>query len=146
MDPTNPVTLLIPLIGIALVLGAVWLAGGTRPFRLDAATARRRLAEDAPGFTAAALALDEDSAGAIAAASEGPQLALLFVAGDKVGVRVLAAGDVRGVEHQSAAAGERLLIEMSDFTLSRFALRLPAGAAALWAARLSQLVAAAHAV
>src|SRR5579863_5106395 len=144
MDPTNPVTLLIPLIGIALVLGAVWLAGGTRPFRLDPATARRRLAEDAPGFTAAELALDEDGAGAIAAASDGPQLALLFVAGDKVGVRVLAAGDVRGIERQPAASGERLSIATSDFALGRFALRLPADAAALWSGRLTRLIAAAR--
>jgi len=28
MDPKNPVSLLVPLIGIALILAAVWLTGG----------------------------------------------------------------------------------------------------------------------
>jgi hypothetical protein len=52
LDPKNPITLLIPLIGIALILLAVWVAGGTRRARLGRALVLRRLADDLPGFAA----------------------------------------------------------------------------------------------
>jgi len=57
LDPKDPITLLIPLIGIALILLAVWLAGGTRRTRLDRALVLRRLAEDLPGFAAAEIVI-----------------------------------------------------------------------------------------
>jgi Fatty acid hydroxylase superfamily len=57
LDPKDPIILLIPLIGIALILLAVWLAGGTRARRLDRALVLRRLAEDLPGFAAAEIVI-----------------------------------------------------------------------------------------
>jgi hypothetical protein len=132
LDPKNPITLLVPLIGIALILLAVWLTGGTRRARLDRALVVRRLAEDLPGFAATEIVIDADGANALAASADGQGFALVFTAGDKVAVRPLAAGDRRRV----AVAGDGLMIDTGDFTHGRFALTLP-GAAARWAARLA---------
>jgi sterol desaturase/sphingolipid hydroxylase (fatty acid hydroxylase superfamily) len=65
LDPKDPTILLIPLIGIALILLAVWLAGGTRARRLDralvlpeiAVARARRMAADEIRDTAASLAM-----------------------------------------------------------------------------------------
>lgn len=131
MDPKNPVTLLIPLIGIALILAAVWLTGGARRARLDRALVLKRLAEDLPGFAAGEIAITADEAAALVAEAGGAGQAVLFAAGDKVVVRKLDARDLRRV----AVEGERLSIETGDFAHGRFDLALP-GAAARWAARL----------
>jgi hypothetical protein len=133
MDPNNPVTLLIPLIGIALILAAVWLTGGARRARLDRALVLRRLAEDLPGFVAGEIVIDAEGAQALVAAVDGASHAVLFAAGDKVVVRRLARGDLRRV----AAERDRLTIDTGDFTHGRFALSLP-GEAARWAALLAR--------
>lgn len=131
MDPKNPVTLLIPLLGIALILASVWLTGGARRARLDRALVLRRLAEDLPGFAAGETAIAADAAAALVAESGGAGNALVFAAGDRVVVRRLERRDLRRV----AAQGDLLTIETGDFAHGRFALALP-GAAARWAARL----------
>ncbi|HXY99109.1 MAG TPA: hypothetical protein VEI03_03850 [Stellaceae bacterium] len=131
MDPKNPLSLLVPLIGIALILAAVWLTGGARRARLDRALVLARLGEDLPDFAAAEIAVDADAAAALAAAADGT-LALVFAAGDKVVVRALDRRELRRVD----VAGERLEIDTGDFTHGRFALALP-GAAAAWARRLA---------
>lgn len=131
MDPKNPATLLVPLIGIALILAAVWLTGGARRVRLDRALALRRLAEDLPQFVPGEIAIDADRAEALVAAADGSSPAIVFVAGDKIVVRRLARGGLRRVTLE----GERLHIDTGDFTHGRFALVLP-GEAARWAALL----------
>jgi len=131
MDPQNPVTLLIPLFGIALILAAVWLTGGARRVRLDRALALRRLAEDLPGFAAGEMAIDAEGAAALIAPAAGGGCAIVFVAGDRVAVRHLDRRDISRVVLEQ----DRLLIETGDFTHGRFALRLP-GEAARWASLL----------
>jgi hypothetical protein len=132
MDLKNPVTLLLPLLGIALILAAVWLSGGLRQARLDRDLVRRRLAEDLPEFVPAEIAIAADARSAIAGEAAGRRAALVFAAGDKVVVRPLGAGELRRV----AREGERLVIDTVDFTHPRFALDLP-GEAERWAARLT---------
>lgn len=129
MDPNHPVTLLVPLIGIALILGAVWLSGGARRVHLDRALVLRRLAEDLPGFVADEVAIDADAAHALVAEAQGASHAIVFAAGDRVAVRRLQR-DLR-----VAVEGERLRIDTGEFAHGRFALALP-GEAARWAARL----------
>ena len=136
MDPTNPVAMLIPLGGIALILAAVWLTGGARQARLDRALVLRRLDEDLPGFAAAAVSIDADAATAIAATADGASLALIFAAGDKVVVRRLAPRDIRRLSQQPMRDSVRLVIETGDFTRGRFELRLSFAEAARWQARL----------
>lgn len=131
MDPKNPVSLLVPLLGIALILLAVWLTGGARRARLDRALVLARLGEDLPRFSASEMAIAADAATAIVRGVRGA-LALVFVAGDKVVVRALERDAVRRV----AVAGDRLMIDTGDFTHGRFALALP-GEAARWALLLA---------
>lgn len=132
MDPQNPVTLLIPLLGIALILAAVWLTGGAKRARLDPALALRRLAEDLPGFAAGDVAIDADGGAALIAPEAGDGCAVVFVAGGRIAVRHLDRHDISRVVLEQ----DRLVVETGDFTHGRFALRLP-GEAARWAARLA---------
>ena len=136
MSPMNPLALLIPLGGIALILVAVWLTGGARRARLDRALVLRRLDEDLPDFAVAEMSIDTDGATALAMADDGT-LALIFVAGDKVVVRPLAAHDIRRVAQERSGDEVRLVIDTGDFTHGRIALRLAAAEAARWQARLS---------
>jgi len=136
MAPTNPVAMLIPLGGIALILAVVWLIGGARRARLDRALVLRRLDEDLPGFAAAEVSIDGDAAAAIAATADGASLALIFAAGDKVVVRPLVPRDIKRVAQQPMRDGVRLVIETGDFTHGRFELRLSSAEAARWQARL----------
>jgi NADPH-dependent ferric siderophore reductase len=129
MDPTNPLTLLIPLIGIALILTAVWLTGAP-PARLDRALVLVRLGEDLPDFVADEIVIDAGRTTALAAAADGT-LVVVFAAGDRVVVRALERGEVRRV----GVDGDRLTIDTDAFTHRRFALMLP-GAASRWARRL----------
>jgi hypothetical protein len=132
LDPKNPITLLIPLIGIALILLAVWLTGGTRRARLDRALVLRRLTEDLPGFAAAEIVIDAPAANALAASADGRSFAIVFAAGDKVVVRSLAPRDWRSI----TVSGDGLVIDTGDFAHARFALALP-GEAERWMARLA---------
>src|SRR6185312_10820063 len=142
MSLAHPVTLLIPLGGIALILLAVWLSGGARRARLDRALVLRRLDEDLPDFSAAEMCIDADAATAIAAAADRA-LALIFVAGDKVVVRPLPAHDIRRVVQERAGEAVRLVIDTGEFTHGRVALLLPAAEAARWQARLPEAARAA---
>jgi hypothetical protein len=129
MDPTNPLSLLVPLIGIALILTAVWLTGAA-PARLDRALVLKRLGEDLPDVVADEIAIGADRRTALAAAADG-SVVVVFAAGDRVVVRPLARGEVRRV----GVDGDRLTIETDGFTHGRFALALP-GVAPHWARRL----------
>jgi hypothetical protein len=132
LDPNYPITLLIPLLGIALILLAVWLTGGTRRARLDRDLVLRRLEEDLPGFAAAEIVIDAPAASAIAASADGRHFALVFAAGDKVVVRALAPPDWRRV----TVSGDGLVIDTGDFAHGRFVLALP-NEAERWMARLA---------
>ena len=136
MSLGNPITLLIPLGGIALILAAVWFTGGARRARLDRGLVLRRLDEDLPDFAVTEISIDTDAATAIAAAADGA-LALIFVAGDKVVVRALTAHDIRRVAQESAGDDARLVIDTGEFTHGRVVLRLAAAAAVRWQARLA---------
>ncbi|HEX6841700.1 MAG TPA: hypothetical protein VF113_09220 [Stellaceae bacterium] len=135
MSLSNPITLLIPLGGIALILLAVWLTGGARRARLDRALVLRRLDEDLPDFAATEISIGADAAAAIATADDGV-LALIFVAGDRLVVRPLLAQDIERVTQEGAGDDVRLVIETGDFTHGRVALLLSAAEAARWQARL----------
>jgi len=142
MSLAHPVTLLIPLGGIALILLAVWLSGGARRARLDRALVLRRLDEDLPDFAVAEMIIDADGAAAVALANDGA-LALIFVAGDKVVVRPLPAHDIRRVAQERAGDDMRLVIDTGEFTHGRVALLLSAAEAARWQARLPEAARAA---
>jgi hypothetical protein len=135
MSLSHPITLLIPLGGIALILMAVWLTGGARRARLDRALALRRLDEDLPDFAVAEMSIDRDGVTALALADDRA-LALIFVAGGKAVVRPLAAQDIRRVAQEGSGDEVRLVIETAEFTRGRVALRLSAAEAARWQARL----------
>ena len=137
MDPGNPLTMLVPLVGIALILLAVWLTGGARRARLDRALVLRRLDEDAPDFVAEDVVVDAGGGTALAAAADRGAVALVFAAGDRVAVRKLAPGDVRRLAQESGPEGVRLVIDTGDFTHGRFDLLLPKAEAERWAARLA---------
>ena len=136
MSLGHPITLLIPLGGIALILMAVWLTGGARRARLDRALVLRRLDEDLPDFAATEICVAADAAAAIAADHDGA-LALIFVAGDKVVVRALTAHDIRRVAQESAGDDARLVIDTGEFSHGRVVLRLAAAEAVRWQARLT---------
>jgi hypothetical protein len=136
MDPSHPVTLLIPLIGIALILTAVWLTGGARRARLDGGLMVRRLAEDAPQFEPYEMALTADGAAGLATDAKETAFMLLFVAGDKVVTRQLGRGDV----WRADATQGILTVDTGDFAHRRFAMNLGGEVAERWAARLQRLM------
>ena len=131
MDPKNPVSLLIPLLGIALILAAVWFTGGARRARHDRALVLRRLGEDLPGFEPGEIAIAADAGQALVRSADGAAHAVLFAAGDRVAVRRL---ERRGM--RVSAERDDLSIETGDFTHGRFVLSLP-GEAARWARLLA---------
>ena len=135
MHPMNPITLLIPLGGIALILVAVWLTGGARRARLDRGLVLRRLDEDLPDFAAAEMSIDAEGASALAMANDGA-LALIFVAGDRIVVRPLLAHDIRRAAQERSGDAVLLVIDTGEFTHGRVALRLSAAEAARWQGRL----------
>ena len=142
MNPMNPIALMIPLGGIALILAAVWLTGGARRARLDRALVLRRLDEDLPDFAVTETSIDAEAAAALAMA-DGGTLALIFVAGDKVVVRPLLAHDIRQVALEGSGGNVRLVIDTGEFTHGRVALLLSAAEAARWQARLPEAARAA---
>ncbi len=131
MNPTDPLSFAIPLGGIALVLLAVFVAGGRRALRLDEAIARRRLAEDLPGFMPQALLVDQDGDTVLARGPDG--FAVVFSAGARAAVRRIAAPPALQVE------GGRLTLDTGDFTHPRFVLTAEPAAAADWARALGAL-------
>lgn len=140
MDPNDPATMLLPLAGILLILLAVWLTGGARAATLDEATIVRRVAEDLPGATIPDLTIGTDRRTALAALDGGIALVAAFVAGDKVVVRRLVPGDVRGVATEPHGATATLVIDTGDFTHRRLRLSLPLTDADAWEARAAALV------
>ncbi len=128
VNPTDPLSFLVPLGGIALVLLAVVLAGGRRRLALDEAIAARRLAEDLPGFAPRAMLVDRHGNTVLARGADG--FAVVFAAGARAAVRRLSGLDRVEVD------GDRLTVGTRDFTHPRFVLTADPAAAAAWAEAL----------
>lgn len=134
----NPLDLILPVGGIALIVLVVWLFGGLRSASIDDTdTVRRYLALDHPEFEAGELRLAADKRSALMLDRGERRGAVLFALGDRVTVRIVAPGDLAGV----AARGGDLVLTLTDLGARRLILRLgDAEAAQAWAARLDRLL------
>ncbi len=109
-------------LAIALLVVLNIIIGGWSPARLrteeEAASA---LAEGVFGFEAARpIALAADGQGALALERGKGRLGLAVCLGDRITVRALRPGEVRGIERD----GARLSLHLNDYTLPAARLRL----------------------
>lgn len=123
--PLNPFLLALPVAGIALILLVIWLTGGLKSARVDRAKALARLAEDLPDFEAGSLAVDADGRLALARATSGDELVLVFAVGNRLATRKLKPRDLRAAHLRPDPDGTRLILQTGDFARPRFELRLP---------------------
>jgi hypothetical protein len=126
---------IVPPVGVAIILLAVWLAGGGGPRLLDADTVRRRIAEDLPGTAMDAVVISSDGAAALATVTGAAGLVAAVAVGDKVAVRRLDRGDVATASRDHG----RLVITTGDFGCRRIALTLPAAVTDDWWRRVAAL-------
>ncbi len=124
VNPADPVSFAVPLVGIALVLLAVILTGGRRRLQLDAGLAARRLAEDLPDFRPQAMLVDQDGNTVLARGPDG--FAVVFAAGARAAVRRIDGPTGLQVE------GGRLTLATGDFTHPRFVLTADPAVTADW--------------
>jgi hypothetical protein len=114
------------VVGIAAIVIAVHMTGGSRPARLTSeAHARRRFAEDFPDETVSDVALTDDGAAAFLMLGGG-RMGIVHAFGDRFLTRILQRGDVAAME----ADGDSLRLRMRDFTWKGGAFRFPDSAAA----------------
>lgn len=140
MNPNDPLSLAVPVIGIALTLVTIWATGGARPRRLDQSLAARRAAQDIIGFHPIDILVDRDGRCALLASSGDTVFVVAFMVGHRIATRKLAQSDLRRIAHDDLADGAgRLTIETPDFTHARFDLIAPAQAISNWAGRLERL-------
>ncbi len=128
MNPTDPLSFLVPLVGIALVLLAVAAAGGRRRLKLDEGMAIRRLAEDLPGFIPQAMLVDRNGDVVLARGADG--FAVVFAAGARAAVRRL--GGLGRIDVDDG----RLTLATGDFTHPDFVITADPDTAARWAQAL----------
>lgn len=126
---------IVPPVGVALIIFAVWLAGGGGRRALDADAVRRRVAEDLPGTPLGDTVISGDGAVALATVAGGAGLVVAVVVGDKIAVRRLDRGDVEAVSRD----GGRLVITTSDTGCRRIGLDLPDTADDDWWPRVAAL-------
>lgn len=126
---------IVPPAGVAIIILAVWLAGGGRWRPLDPETVRRRIAEDLPGTATGDVVISSDGAAALVSVAGGAGLVAAVAVGDKVAVRRLDHGDVDTVSRD----GGRLVIITSDMGCRRMALDLPGAVADDWWRRVAAL-------
>lgn len=126
---------IVPPTGVALVILAVWLAGGGARRSLDPETVHRRVAEDLPGTTIGDTVISSDGAAALATVADGSGLVAAVVVGDKVAVRRLDRSDVAAVSRD----GGRLLITLSDTGCRRIGVMLPGTTGDDWWPRVAAL-------
>lgn len=126
---------IVPPAGVALIILAVWLAGGGGRRRLDLDTVRRRIAEDLPGTAIGDTVIASDGAAALATVPGGPGLVVAMVVGDKVAVRRLEGSDVEAVSRD----GGRLVITTGDTGCRRIGVQLPGAAGDHWWPRVAAL-------
>lgn len=134
------VLVVIVAVGIAAVVAAVHLTGGSAPARLageDAAV--ERFGRDFPDAAVRSVLLTRDADAAFLALADG-RVGLVRVFGGKFLTRIVGAGDLDGTPH---ANGARLALRLRDFTspggVFTFAQAGQAGAAAdLFAALLAR--------
>lgn len=132
MDPELMLLLApVPVLGIALIVAAIWALGGRAPGRIaDAAGARRAAAEGLFGFVGGEVVLAVDGAGALVHAEHGEGIAVLSPLGDRFVARLLAPGDVASLAHRGDGDVVELTIRTADFTMRNMRLRFaPADAA-----------------
>ncbi|MEZ4382886.1 MAG: hypothetical protein R3A79_16240 [Nannocystaceae bacterium] len=130
--------LILAPIGVLAAIGLTWIFGGLSDARLgDAEEAARRLAELEPGFESDEVTLAEGGAGALVLGRRDrrPAIAALIPFGDRLVSRVLSPKAVVAVE---AADDGVLRLRLGDYTSPRIALRLPAGEAQRWRARIEE--------
>jgi len=131
----DPLLAIVPPVGVAIIMLAVWLAGGGGRRLLDADTVRRRIAEDLPDTAMDDAVISSDGAAALATVTGAADLVAAVVVGDKVAVRRLDRGDVAAVSRD----GGRLVITTADFGCRRIALTLPAAVTDDWWRRVAAL-------
>jgi len=132
--------LLIAPFGVLAAIGLTWLCGGLVDGKIvDAEDGAARLRELEPGFEVAEVSLARGGAGALAIGRRGgrPALAVLFVVGDGLVSRELAAGAVT----VSATAEGMLVLRSRDFTSPRIELDMGPELAERWQRRLIPLLA-----
>lgn len=122
--------LAISLIGIALMVGLCWALFGLGHAPIaDAGAVGADLARDVPGFRAGRCALSRDRLAALVEDARDGSVYLAVARGDGMVTRKLA----RGIA--LARDGERLTLDLREFTLGRAALELDD--AAWWERRLA---------
>jgi hypothetical protein len=122
--------LAISLAGVALMVGLSWALFGLRDAPIaDADTVRASLARDVPGFRAGRFALSRDAGAALVEDAADGAVYLAVARGDSLVTRKLARGT------KLARDGDRLTLDLRDFTLKRAALELDD--AAWWERRLA---------
>jgi hypothetical protein len=117
-DAITPFIATVPLMGVAIIILAVWLAGGGARRLLDDEILRRCVTEDLPGVAIGDIVISGDGAAALATVVGESGLVAAIVVGDKVAVRRLDRGDVEAVSRD----GGKLVIATSDFGCPRVAL------------------------
>jgi hypothetical protein len=108
-------------LAIALLVALNVFLGGWTPSRLgDLTAAGRRIAVDVLGFEASAEGvLDADKSAALVFETGRRRVGLAACLGDRIAVRALRPGDLRGVETQSSV----LVVRLDDYTLPQIRLR-----------------------
>ncbi|MBI1364950.1 MAG: hypothetical protein GC153_03215 [Alphaproteobacteria bacterium] len=125
--------LLISLGGIAIMVAVSWGLGAWRTAKVDAQSARERLAFDEPDFRAVEMFVSADGRTAAALSEGGGEVAFVFAAGTGLGTRRAKRGAA-----ELSAEGCDVVARLGDITAPRLRLKAPDEAtAARWAGRLS---------
>jgi len=127
------------LIGVAMIVGLnLLLFGRAKPALGSIQSLGVRIAADIPGFRAGSGIVGNDGAAALVTDDADSTVFLVKAFGDRLVMRKLSRGVVRGV----SANGLMLSLRLKDFTLPKARIALESEAAARdWEARLKRLAA-----
>jgi len=127
------------LIGVAMIVGLnLLLFGRAKPALGSIQSLGVRIAADIPGFRAGSGVVGNDGATALVTDDADSTVFLVKAFGDRLVMRKLSRGVVRGV----SANGLMLSLRLKDFTLPKARIALESEAAARdWEARLKRLAA-----
>lgn len=117
MDPTS---FILPLVGILLIVGLVWLAGGRRTVKLTRKNVREALA--AEGHDTATVTVADDGHTALAWLEGKNALAILRSMGDHPAILVPGPDDIRGISIKGDPP--RLQIQFRSYGQPPFAIIL----------------------
>ena len=133
--PAQLIYLAGSLAGVAAICGLCVALFGRGTARLDAASAKARLAQDVAGFRAGRFALAADGRSALVEDARDGSVYLVLVRGDGLVTRGLGQGFVRA----TARDGGALRFRFSDFTFPGARIDLGSEAvAADWEARFAR--------